>query len=49
MYLYRPYKEFSTTKVLPHQMVPISAVAQGLQCMQYWCTTPDDVRHMISY
>ena len=30
MYLYRPYKQFSTTKVLPLQMVPISGLAQGL-------------------
>jgi len=35
MYLYRPYKQFSTTKFLPHQMVPISAVAQGLLLLAY--------------
>jgi len=42
MYLYRPYKQFSTTKILPLQMVPISGLAQGLQAptfqtvQQYW-------------
>ena len=30
MYLCGPYKQFSTTKVLPLQMVPISGLAQGL-------------------
>jgi len=33
MYLHRPYKQFSTTKVLPPEMVPISGLAQGLKVL----------------
>jgi len=46
MYLYTPYKQFSTTKVLPLQMVPISGLAQGLVARLPFLTLADNLLYV---